>query len=67
MVELKVTGMTCGGCANSVRRAITQEFPAAAVQVDLGSGLVRIEGDVDVARAVASVQNAGFDVAQPAP
>ena len=67
MIELKVMGMTCGGCANSVKRALNQDFPAAAVQVDLGTGTVRIEGDVDVARAVASVQNAGFEVAPAAP
>jgi copper chaperone len=63
MVELKVTGMTCGGCANSVKRAITREFPTAAVQVDLDTGLVRVEGDIDVARAQQSIKSAGFDVA----
>ncbi len=67
MVELKVTGMTCGGCANSVKRAIAREFPTAQVQVDLDTGLVRVEGEIDVARAERSIKNAGFDVASSAP
>jgi copper chaperone len=67
MVELKVTGMTCGGCANSVKRAITHEFPTAEVQVDLDTGLVRVEGDIDVGRAELSIKNAGFDVTSSVP
>jgi copper chaperone len=67
MVELKVTGMTCGGCANSVRKAILREFPNAEVDVDLGTGRVRIDGDVERTRAEASVVSAGYGVesAQP--
>ncbi len=63
MVELKVTGMTCGGCVNSVKRAIAREFPEAEVQVDLATGLVRVQGDIDVARAERSIRNAGYEVA----
>ena len=67
MVELIVTGMTCDGCANSVRRAITREFPAASVQVDLTSGLVKIEGEIELARAQASIKQAGFGIASGIP
>ncbi len=67
MIELKVTGMTCGGCVNSVKRALTREFPNADVQVDLETGLVRVQGDVDVARAEVSIRNAGFGVASATP
>jgi copper chaperone len=67
MIELKVTGMTCGGCANSVKRAITREFPEADVQVELDTGLVRVQGNVDVARAELSIKNAGFGVASATP
>ncbi len=67
MIELKVTGMTCGGCANSVKRAITREFPNAEVQVDLETGLVRVQGEVEVARAELSIKNAGFGVASATP
>lgn len=62
MVELKVSGMTCGGCASSVKRAILREFPEANVDVDLATGLVRIEGEVEQARAEVSIKNAGYGI-----
>jgi copper chaperone len=65
MVELKVTGMTCDGCANSVKRAIMREFPGASVQVDLAAGLVRIDGEVEQARAEVSIKKAGYGIASP--
>jgi copper chaperone CopZ len=67
MIELKVTGMTCGGCVNSVKRAINREFPEADVQVDLDTGLVRVQGQVDAERAALSIKNAGFEVVSAAP
>ena len=67
MVELTVTGMTCGGCVNSVKRALAREFPDADVQVDLETGLVRVDGNVDRARAELSITNAGFGVASASP
>jgi copper chaperone CopZ len=62
MVELTVTGMTCGGCVNSVKRALAREFPDTDVQVNLETGLVHLDGDVDRARAELSIENAGFGV-----
>lgn len=67
MVELKVTGMTCDGCVNSIKRALAREFPNANVQIDLATGLVRLYGEVDSARAEQSIRNAGFGVARAAP
>jgi len=67
MVELTVTGMTCGGCVNSVKRALAREFPDANVQVDLETGLAHLDGNVDRARAELSIKNAGFDVASASP
>ena len=67
MIEMKVAGMTCGGCANSVKRAITREFPNASVDVELASGVVRIEGEVEPARVEASIRSAGYEVARSSP
>ncbi len=67
MLELKVTGMTCEGCVNSVKRALSREFPEANVQVHLETGLVRVQGEVAPARATLSIKNAGFDVASITP
>ncbi len=67
MVELKVTGMACDGCANSVKRAILREYPEASVHVDLASSLVRIEGDVELTRVEVLIKQAGFGIASAHP
>ena len=63
MLKLKVTGMTCGGCASSVTRAIAAVAPDAVVKVDLPSGVVAIEGKAPKAAVVAAIEDAGYDVA----
>jgi copper chaperone len=67
MVELKVTGMTCNGCANSVKRAINRLDPNATVEVHLESGLVRIEGTVLAEQVKESIAKAGYGVSSVDP
>ena len=62
MLRLKVSGMTCEGCARSVVRAITRVSPDAKVEVDLAGGEVRIEGSVRSAAAASAITTAGFVV-----
>lgn len=67
MIELKVSGMTCNGCVNSVRRAIERVAPNSNPQIDLASGRVHIEDSEGVvAQSVtamtAAIEAAGFDV-----
>jgi copper chaperone len=62
MVQLKVTGMTCNGCANSVKRAVGRVLPGAIVEVKLESGIVRIEGTTDAALAISAIASAGYGV-----
>ena len=64
---LQVDGMSCGGCAASVERALRAVEHVRAVEVDLASGRVSIESDTELAadslaRAVSAI---GFD-ARPA-
>ncbi|MBF0562446.1 MAG: heavy-metal-associated domain-containing protein [Alphaproteobacteria bacterium] len=52
----RVSGMTCGGCAQSVERAIKAVAPDAKVKVDLPGGKVTVDsssGETVSARAVA--------------
>ena len=63
MLKLKVTGMTCGGCASSVTRAIKAIAPGTEVKVDLPSGVVAVEGTVPKEAVVAAIEDAGYDVA----
>ncbi|PKV79701.1 heavy-metal-associated domain-containing protein [Nocardia fluminea] len=52
-----VTGMTCGHCVSSVKQEIGKIDGVTGVDVDLASGLVRVDSagelaDTDVAAAV---------------
>ncbi|WP_119301511.1 heavy-metal-associated domain-containing protein [Dongia deserti] len=62
MMKLKVSGMTCGGCAKSVERAITAAAPGVKVTVDLQSGEVAIDGATAKQTVVSAIEDAGFDV-----
>jgi copper chaperone len=62
-LELRVTGMTCGGCAASVKRALARADAEAEVDVDLASGLVRIDGAITLESARHAIEDAGFGVA----
>ena len=60
-----VTGMTCGHCAGSVQNEIGKIDGVTGVDVDLATGLVKVEStapiaDTDVA---AAVDEAGYQVA----
>lgn len=55
----RVTGMTCGGCANSVTSAIQTEAPGAKVTVDLGTATVSVEGASEE-QVKKAVDDAGF-------
>ncbi|WP_421951394.1 heavy-metal-associated domain-containing protein [Pelagibacterium sp.] len=43
MHEFKVQDMTCGHCAGTIEKAVRSADPAAKVDVDLDTHLVRIE------------------------
>lgn len=62
VLRLKVSGMTCDGCARSVKRAIARVSPEAKVEVDLAGGEVRIEGAVAREAAASAITTAGFAV-----
>jgi copper chaperone len=59
----KVTGMSCGGCASSVTKAILSVAPKANISVDPSSGLAVVEGDSDEATVKAAIEAAGFGYA----
>jgi copper chaperone len=60
VLRLKVSGMTCEGCANAVKRAIGRVSPAAEIAVDLASGEVRVDGPVSTEAAASAIAAAGF-------
>ena len=62
MLKLKGAGMTCGGCASSVTRAVTAAAPGSKVSVDLKSGEVAIDGPAAKQAIVSAIEDAGYDV-----
>ncbi|MFI9413523.1 heavy-metal-associated domain-containing protein [Nocardia gamkensis] len=59
-----VTGMTCGGCAASVRTEIGRISGVDSVAVALADGLVTVESatPIDRAELTAAVARAGYTV-----
>lgn len=53
---LKVENMSCQHCVNTVTRLLQALDPAAEVQVDLGKGEVKANGNFSCDAAVAALQ-----------
>jgi copper chaperone CopZ len=62
MYELKVEGMTCGGCAKGVSRSVQMLDRTAKVDVDLQSKMVRIETTASLDAVTSAIVNAGYPV-----
>jgi copper chaperone len=61
MIELKVDGMTCGGCVNSVTRAVKALDATADVRVDLATKRVSIGGKVSEQDVIRALDDAGYE------
>ena len=61
MTEFIVEGMSCGHCVNAVTTAIHALDPAAGVNVDLGTKLVRIDSDLDRFLLSQALVDAGYE------
>ncbi len=66
MYELKVDGMTCGGCAASVKRALQALDANANVDVDLPSKTVKVDTAAQLDAVKTAVEEAGYDVVSAA-
>ncbi|CAG0946758.1 Copper chaperone CopZ [Gammaproteobacteria bacterium] len=65
-VQLKVSGMTCGGCERSVQNALTSRKGVASARADRAAGTVSVEFDPAVIQRAAlekAITEAGFQVA----
>ena len=59
-INLQVQGMTCGGCVRHVNQALSHVAGVDAVDVDLKSGLVRVESSADSNALLAALDDAGY-------
>lgn len=62
MLDFQVNGMTCGGCARAVTKAVKSVDASANVQVDLGAKRVTVESAADAAKVRSAIEEAGYDV-----
>jgi copper chaperone CopZ len=58
----RVQGMTCGGCAKHVEKALRAVPGVAGVTVDVGKGTVSVEGTASFESMAASVVAAGYEL-----
>jgi len=58
-----VTGMTCAHCVRAVHEEVSEVPGVEAVEVDLASGRLTVEGETAVDRAIRdAVAEAGYEV-----
>lgn len=62
MYEVKVSGMTCGSCANSITHALKTIDPKVKVSVDVQTQTVRVESDKNEKDITALIEEVGYPV-----
>ena len=60
--DLKITGMTCGHCEMSVREEVSEIPGVQDIQVSAQTGKLNVtaEGEIDDAKVLAAVEEAGY-------
>jgi copper chaperone len=64
-IQIKVEGMTCGGCEKSVKKALLTNAGVNDVATSHGAGTVDISFDpaqIQIAQLEQTIEDAGFDV-----
>ena len=56
----KIEGMTCGGCARHVEKALKAVAGVTAVATDVPKGTATVEGEAGQEALAASVADAGY-------
>lgn len=61
-MTITIAGMSCGGCVNSVRNALSRLPGVQVEQVDVGSAVVSYDPDVATRESIQSaIVKAGFE------
>jgi len=59
-MELKIEGMTCGGCAKSVTKAIQSIDPGAKVETNPAARAVKVDTTATLAALLQVLEEAGY-------
>jgi copper chaperone len=62
MLKLKVAGMTCGHCAQTVTKAVEALPSVEHAVVDLEAGEVAVEGSADERLVRRAIEDTGYEV-----
>jgi copper chaperone len=65
-IDLKVEGITCGGCEKSIRNALLEQNGVSEVTASHETGVVAIDYDenkIQQQQLKQAIEDAGFDVA----
>jgi copper chaperone CopZ len=61
-IKLIVSGMTCGACVKHVEKVVHSIAGVQKTEVDLASGVVKVEGDVSqhIKEMIAALEESGY-------
>ncbi len=62
MLEMIVSGMTCGHCARAVSEAVSHLPGVVGVAVDLEAARVRVQGQPDPEAVRSAIEEEGYHV-----
>lgn len=60
MIKLNIPKMHCGGCANSVTKAIHSVDPGAVVETDTENAVASVNSNASADKLVAALDAAGY-------
>lgn len=60
MLRFYIPNMTCGGCAQSVTKALLSVDPQARIETDPPAREVRVESTMDESAFLAALNDAGY-------
>lgn len=60
-IELTIFGMSCGGCAASLQKALLAQSTVSQARVDFGSRKAVIESELSKGELIALIEAKGFN------
>ena len=60
-IELTISGMSCGGCAASLQKALLAQSAVSQAQVDFASSKAIIESELSKGELIALIEAQGFN------
>lgn len=62
MLDLQVSGMTCGHCEKAVTRAVQSVDPGAKISVERATGRVSVDSTADANALKHAIEQEGYTV-----